>query len=250
MYYMHFVSLLAIFKNETMNLKVWLDHYLWQGVEHFYLIDNGSSDEPLTILQEYIDRGLVTYYVLLERHKQSEHYRHVFDNENMKEKTKWLIVCDLDEFFFGIHVRLSKYLQQMDHVNAIYSQWYMFGSDGLVDHPSDIRLSITHRKEKTWQEDVKYIFQTAAIETSAHLWVHYLLDFHDGVYMDNHNIRINHYVVQSLEYFKKVKMVRGDADRTAGEYARTMEYFERANEGATIYDDTLKQIIEHAPENY
>jgi glycosyltransferase involved in cell wall biosynthesis len=51
---MYYLSVLSIFKNETMNLKIWIEHYLWQGVEHFYLIDNGSDDNPLNILQEYI----------------------------------------------------------------------------------------------------------------------------------------------------------------------------------------------------
>ena len=45
-------TIMAIFKNETMNLKLWLDHYLWQGIEHFYLIDNDSNDNPINILQE------------------------------------------------------------------------------------------------------------------------------------------------------------------------------------------------------
>ena len=54
---MYYLSVLAIFKNETMNLKMWIDHYLWQGVEHFYLIDNGSTDKPLAILKEYIDNS-------------------------------------------------------------------------------------------------------------------------------------------------------------------------------------------------
>ena len=64
---MHYLSVMAIFKNETMNLKLWIEHYLWQGVEHFYLIDNGSNDNPLSILQEYIDNGIVTYYFLPEK---------------------------------------------------------------------------------------------------------------------------------------------------------------------------------------
>lgn len=41
----YFLTCLAIFKNEAMNLKEWLDHHLWQGVEHFYLINNGSEDD-------------------------------------------------------------------------------------------------------------------------------------------------------------------------------------------------------------
>lgn len=39
------LSVLAIFKNETMIIEEWMNHYLNEGVEHFYLIDNGSSDD-------------------------------------------------------------------------------------------------------------------------------------------------------------------------------------------------------------
>ena len=84
---MYYLSVLSIFKNETMNLKLWLEHYLWQGVGHFYLIDNGSTDNPLSILQEYIDKGIITYFYLPEKYKQAEHYRYVFDKENLKKKT-------------------------------------------------------------------------------------------------------------------------------------------------------------------
>ena len=81
----YYLSVLAIFKNETMNMKVWLDHYLWQGVDHFYIIDNGSTDKPLNILQEYIDKDIVTLYSLSEKHQQSKHYQYVFDKERLKE---------------------------------------------------------------------------------------------------------------------------------------------------------------------
>lgn len=41
---MYFLSLLAIFKNEETSLSLWIEHYCWMGVDHFYLIDNGSTD--------------------------------------------------------------------------------------------------------------------------------------------------------------------------------------------------------------
>ena len=41
-----------------MNIKVWLEHYINQGVDIFYLINNNSDDNPLDILQPYIDKGI------------------------------------------------------------------------------------------------------------------------------------------------------------------------------------------------
>ena len=82
--YMYYLSVLCIFKNETMNLKTWINHYLWQGVDHFYMIDNGSDDNPLEILQDYINKGIITYFYRPERHQQIEHYKFVFDNCKLK----------------------------------------------------------------------------------------------------------------------------------------------------------------------
>ena len=36
---MHYLSVLAIFKNEGHIINEWLNHYLLEGVDHFYLID-------------------------------------------------------------------------------------------------------------------------------------------------------------------------------------------------------------------
>jgi hypothetical protein len=151
-------TIMAIFKNETLNLKVWLDHYLWQGVEHFYLIDNGSTDNPINILQEYIDKGIVTYYYRPEKHQQPQLYRYVFDNENLKTVTKWLCICDLDEFFFGTNAKLNIVLnEEFNNYDVIYTHSFFYGSDNLINHPKDIRTDIIYRTHDT-VNGIKYIF--------------------------------------------------------------------------------------------
>ena len=57
---MYYLSVGAMFKNESHSMKEWLEHYILHGVDHFYLIDDGSTDSYMDILKEYIDRGLVT----------------------------------------------------------------------------------------------------------------------------------------------------------------------------------------------
>ena len=49
----YFLSVGAIFKNESAALEEWLNHYIKEGVDHFYLIDNGSTDNYADILQKY-----------------------------------------------------------------------------------------------------------------------------------------------------------------------------------------------------
>ena len=252
---MHFLSILAQFKNETMNLRVWIEHYLWQGVDHFYLIDNGSTDNPLQILQEYIDKGIVSYYYKPEKYMQAEHYRWVFDHENMKTKTYWLAVCDLDEFFYGVDQKLRTKIRTLDYFNVIYANWLMFGSDNLIKHPEDIRTSIIHRIPDIHQ-NTKYIFKPRSIKNSSMIWIHGLVNpeigeiikIHPKIRVANILIKLNHYPIQSLDFFKEVKMTRGDA--TTERNVRDLNYFKSYDKGTTYKDDTLKKLIENPPPNY
>ena len=41
---MYKLSVGTIFKNEEHIIKEWIEHYLYHGVEHFYLIDDNSDD--------------------------------------------------------------------------------------------------------------------------------------------------------------------------------------------------------------
>ena len=245
------LSVMSIFKNETMNLKIWIEHYLWQGVEHFYLIDNDSTDDPLNILQEYIDNGIVTYYFKPEKHQQPQHYRYVFDNEGLKDKTKWLCICDLDEFFFGTQQKLVYTINEFDNYDVIYTNSFFYGSDNLIEHPSDIRSDIIHRQEDM-ENGIKYIFKPKCINDSSEIWIHWLV--HPGSLqkkilptetIDNKKIRLNHYLIQSLEYYTKVKMTRGDVYVSQNEKIRDLKYFEHYQNISVIKDDTLKLIIEN-----
>jgi len=245
------LCIMAIFKNETMNLRMWLEHYLWQGVDHFYLIDNGSTDDPLNILYEYIDKGIVTYYYRAEKHQQVQHYRWVFDNENLKKKTKWLCICDLDEFFFGTSVKLSSVLNDdFDSYDVIYTNSFFYGSDNLIEHPKDIRSFILHREDDV-QNGIKYIFKPTSITDSSEIWIHWIVipDTLQKKQMNeitqNNKIRLNHYRIQSLEYFQNVKMTRGDVSVESNENIRDLKYFKYYTEIATIKDDTLKQLVEN-----
>jgi len=64
----------------------------------------------------------------------------------------------------------------------------------------------------------------------------------------NQLIKLNHYPIQSLEFFEKVKMTRGAADTLIN--VRNIDYFHNYNKNTTYYDDTLKNLILNPPKNY
>ena len=251
------LSVLAIFKNETMNLKIWLDHYLWQGVDHFFLIDNGSTDNPHHILQSYIDRGLVTYRSCPARYDQVGHYNRMFEEERMRDRTEWLCVCDLDEFFYGTHTTLYATLQTMgDNIDVVHSAWKMFGHENLVAHPPDIRTSIVHRNPDIEHQHTKYICRTRTLTHPGMLWIHYVrVPPHlcggmqciplpgTVIHTENDRIQLNHYVLQSLQYYQEVKMTRGAADGMHHEYVRDMNYFHQRVTNCICMDDELARLV-------
>lgn len=250
---MYYLSILSIFKNETMNLKNWLEHYLWQGAEHFYLIDNGSSDDPLSILQDYIDKGIVSYFYLPEKHKQIEYYGYVFNSEKISEKTYWLAICDLDEFFYGVDKKLTTKLKSLyNYFDYILCNWKMFGSDGLINHPDDIRTAITHGK-KDYYAETKYIFKPKLIKDGSNIHIHNLINIpyvkKYRIRIANQLIKLNHYPIQSMEYFTKIKMTRGDVNSSNSENYRDLNYFYKYDYNE-ICDETLKNIILNPPLDY
>ena len=236
------LCLLATFKNETMNLKIWIEHYLWQGVDKIYLIDNNSTDNPMPILQPYIDRGVVDYTFNPKKHSQVGNYIELINNKELTNITKWLIICDLDEFYYGFPKILKETLNEFEEYDVIYSNWKMFGTCGLKKHPEDIRKSINCREPKL-NVFTKMIIQIKKININD-IEIHTMKnDTNYKIKIENDKIKLNHYPIQSLEYFTKVKMTRGSACKVANDSVRDMDYFIRYDKDTNFADNELKNVI-------
>lgn len=53
----YYFSICAIFKDESLSIKEWIEYHKLIGVEHFYLYNNNSTDSSVSILQEYVEEG-------------------------------------------------------------------------------------------------------------------------------------------------------------------------------------------------
>ena len=86
----------------------------------------------------------------------------------------------------------------------------MFGSNNCIEHPKDIRISLTKRV-KELNFNTKYIFQTKNVYSGA-LQVHSLKYGYTNKIDLSEIFRLNHYPIQSKDFFEKVKMTRGDVN--------------------------------------
>lgn len=258
---MYFLSLYAIFKNESHIMKEWILHYLEEGVEHFYLIDNGSTDNYKEIIEPYKD--IITLFEDDKKHAQIELYnKHILP---VIHETKWIIGCDLDEFIWGVDTSIANILHQIentDHENKvglIQIPWEMYGSSGHIEQP---RLVVPNFKNRLKYSEKIFINCKSIAKTSAvkKLYVHYFELKDDYIILDstleptflgqNHDlteeiinkskIRCAHYAIQSYNWFKDVKMKRGDVNWDQYENVRNDEYFKQYDYNE-IYDDKLYQ---------
>jgi glycosyltransferase involved in cell wall biosynthesis len=239
---MHYLIVLSQLKNEAMTLETWIKHYIWQGCDHIYLIDNGSTDESVDIINKYINDGFpITLDIIPTKHNQVGNMREVYDKYDLQTNTKWLINADLDEFWYVPNSTLKETLPKFEKYDIVIGKWLLFGSDGWIEQPKDIRTAIKKRKKES-APNTKWIVQTKHLKSEG-IDVHNVHTNENKTFCDEDVFRLNHYPIQSLDFFKKVKMTRGDVASGAYENVRDMSYFEEYDKFTDTLDETLKNLV-------
>lgn len=241
------LGVLAIMKNEAMNIDEWVQHYVWQGVDQIYLIDNGSNDASVALAQKWVDKGVLKLIILEKPWRQKRHYWKTIQHFKIRNECEWLMVADLDEFWFckDPQLNLSQALEGFDFFDVIYTNWSIFGSSGHDAHPVSIRRDFLMRQEKLGAHtDTKWICRTAVLKTRNNIGIHKIKGVCSSrTLSDNQLFQINHYVIQSLEYFKKIKMTRGDATTRSKDDLRSLQYFHDLDATCTQKDQLLADFL-------
>jgi hypothetical protein len=148
-------------------------------------------------------------------------------------------------------VHLPTIFEKYNSYSLLSANWNNFGSNGHKYQPSSVVEGFSKRAIK----DSRPIFSHKSIFKGSDL-IHF--DVHtsnvrgDKIHFDGENadLIINHYAIQSFDFFMRIKATRGDVNNWANTYniKRDEEYFERYDTN-DIYDDRLyiqnKDIIEN-----
>ena len=217
------LAILAVFKNEADVLDEWIQHYLLEGVSKFYLIDNGSTDEPARVLDPYTPR-LVEWWPDTSPHAQVRLYNEALERIRAeRHPPEWLLVCDLDEFLYASWGTVEQYLSRLPpDVGAVSVRWLMFGSSGRQQQPPEgVVAGFLWRAQCPREKDdeCKTIVRLRAVkELRVHehvlrspnqwRWIKYTA--HNEVEIASSLLRLNHYCIMSWERFRDVKMTRGN----------------------------------------
>jgi hypothetical protein len=231
------LAVCAIAKNEGPYFKEWIEWYLKQGVEKFYIYDNESTDSTKEVLAPYIESGVVDYTFFPGQKQQLAAYDDCFERHRLE--TRWLAVIDLDEFIVPIKDKtIPEFLHGMEKFSVVEINWLVYGSGGAKKQEPGTVMERFHKHslpEHRLNTHVKSIVdprrvctmtgchEAARIAGSAadSHGVPLTKGFRDRVPQQD-VIRINHYAVKSYEEFL-AKRARGRA-RVAT--LRDMGYFE------------------------
>lgn len=229
---------LAIFRNEAMNLNEWISHYFTQGASKLYLINNGSTDNYKEIIDQYGDKILL--FEKHERYKQDEHYNDAYSyikkNEYLPE---WMFVVDLDEFVFCSETTILNKLKEIpDYMDEIFISEQPFGSSNLVKHPiNKIREQFIYRQSKKISNKTMFRCNKVKIgELGIHCTISGLTQY-DG----NELFKLNHYLIQSREFFENIVMKRGCAKYSW--YYKNWSYFEKHDAASNVLDTELSNMV-------
>ena len=244
--YAHKFGVLGIMKNEAMNIDEWVSHYLSVGAGKIFLIDNGSTDDTVAKAKVWVAKGVLELVEYPKSHNQTQHYWAAFNEMKVGKKCEWLLVADLDEFWFcPSGETIATCLDGFSGLDVIYANWRMFGSNGLEKHPKSIRLAFTNCAPGLYAHtERKYICRTSVVKSGGTLGIHVVNQACSSrTVSENARFHLNHYAIQSLEFFQKVKMTRGDASGSISDTVRDMDYFYRYDAPCIREDNLLANLV-------
>lgn len=228
----YYVSICAIFKNEARYMKEWIEFHRIIGIDHFYLYNNFSEDDYLSILKPYIEQGIVTLTEWPVKQGQMAAYKDC--SENKRQETNWIAYIDLDEFIVpNATDNIKDCLFKFEKRPIVVAYWKLFGSSGLMSrNPDGLVTEAFYLCWRKYSNIGKYFYNTAydyaddlPQNTAMHIrWSKYKghtlppVNFYNHIICRGVNVaendyppvQINHYFTKSYnEYLEKKS--RGDA---------------------------------------
>lgn len=142
------LAVYAIMHNEGHILREWIDAHLREGVEHFFLLDHGSTDGSPEVIADHVAAGRVTVQRLGHNTGSLDRLRAIHI-EPALAASEWLLVQDLDEFTYRTQAgTVSDYLRTLPaSVAQVAVPWVLFGSGGNVAQPGSVVQGCTRSED-------------------------------------------------------------------------------------------------------
>ena len=256
------LSICAIFRDEAPYLKEWIEFHRLVGVEHFWLYNNNSQDEYLSILEPYVNDGTVS---MLDWPTDPDDNETLFQMEafnhcvsKVRYCTKWLAVIGIDEFIVPVKnnsiTEILAPFEQIPNVGGIKVHPQYFGTSNLWlipdnktliesltqkalwDHPANQKTKTICRPErvqKFWSNNAAYYPPFVAVTQNGKTGSQQPIQIEP--------LRIHHYWTRHEKYFFGTKIPRKEKgeqrEYSFEEIHRIIDDFDRT------YDPTILRYV-------
>lgn len=207
MNYKYNLSVCLCIKNEAKYMPEFIEHYIKQGVDHFYIVSNNSNDNIEEVLSNYND--LITLIIdnrdmsILINDSGTNGHKKLLDEHFyplLIKETKWAILIDADEFMFGKNgYTIKKYVSELeDNIGCVYVIWNIVNptmSDGLITETFSTKQNlkrINHDLLNTLSWNIKNandfgksIIRSSMLCEEKKLWLHKI--YSTGITINNYN---------------------------------------------------------------
>jgi hypothetical protein len=249
------LAVCVMFKNESSVIKEWIDHYIFHGVDHIFMINDGSTDGFLEVLKPYLEKGYVTLFDSSKFPRIKNRQIFIYNLFLLYEcrYLNWIAFLDMDEFLYSPQeINLKKVLKNYENYSQVTIPWVIFNSNGLEVQPRSVVQGF--KKVNLNFEDPAYLAQFKSIVKGKKLIsieVHKHIvkgATHDISQVSNSkpHFLVNHYLSQSREYWKKKKILNGCVNQYVPLDLRGWDLFDRINlgndEDLRLYEQN-KEII-------
>lgn len=236
------VAICAIFKNEAPYLREWWLFHVLQGVERFYLYDNGSTDG----WREEIPELATDVLAMPGKEKQMTAYEDCLRNR-VEDWIDWIAFIDIDEYLWDVEVRTLNEALMGVTAPAVEVPWVMFG-DGHINarRPGSLTIDAFLRRRVELGPLCKQIIRRGASKVP--LSPHEFSFGRRGRPTVVPGLRINHYWTRS-EVEAHAKMERGRASsphkRRWGEFTTAFRDFNELADGraSNVFGPPLREAL-------
>ena len=148
------LAIVTQFRDEARYLKEWIEFHLLVGVDKFYMINHMSQDNPHSVLQPYIDRGVVILTDVMEEfvnYDKPGHHNEVnlvvnsidlIQNLLRNADADWVMFLNVDEFLYPTHKDNIKdeLINYPEEIGQVSVNWRLMGNSSYELKPNELLI--------------------------------------------------------------------------------------------------------------
>lgn len=188
-------AIIGILLDKDYRVREWIEHHRWQGVDHFYLIDEGSNGDFWTYIETYVRQGVVTIVPISNEQTKEKKLDAAY--QRYRRESKWFAVIDMDTFLYPVATNKDTSLvsvlekEYRNNVAGLYIYGNVFGSRANVDC---VRKDITSRHIRPRERPASIVRSryTSTLRAQVH-------DHQMGNIMHPSNIKANIYDEKNVD---------------------------------------------------